>query len=154
MFGPCSALFVQPSRTTWQQPPPPPAVPPIPPPPPPNTFGPTEGQNEQWREANRRRQRQTIRYRGLVPTPPPPPAKFGQIAGGGGVASGPVVVAPPPPRGWFPTLACGPCPLVHGTYQQINQSIFWDIWSANSKGKGAYQPRYRAHRLLSPPLLR
>ena len=37
-----------------------------------NTFGPTEGQNEQWREANRRRQRQTIRYRGLVPTPPPP----------------------------------------------------------------------------------
>ena len=45
-------------------------------PPPPahnqNTFRPTEGQNEQWREANRRRQRQTIRYRGLVPTPPPP----------------------------------------------------------------------------------
>ena len=32
---------------------------------------PTEGQNEQWREANRRRQRQTIRYRGLVPNPPP-----------------------------------------------------------------------------------
>ena len=30
-------------------------------------------QNEQWREANRRRQKQTIRYRGLVPTPPPPP---------------------------------------------------------------------------------
>ena len=30
------------------------------------------GQNEQWREANRRRQRQTNRYRGLVPTPPPP----------------------------------------------------------------------------------
>ena len=27
-----------------------------------NTFGPTEGQNEQWREASRRRQRQTIRY--------------------------------------------------------------------------------------------
>ena len=27
----------------------------------------------QWREANRRRQRQTIRYRGLVPIPPPPP---------------------------------------------------------------------------------
>ena len=37
-----------------------------------NTFGPTEGQNEQWREANSHRQRQTIRYRGLVPTPPPP----------------------------------------------------------------------------------
>ena len=37
-----------------------------------NRFRPTEGQNEQWREANRRRQRQTIRYRGLVPTPPPP----------------------------------------------------------------------------------
>ena len=36
-------------------------------PPPP----PTEGQNEQWREANRRRQRQTLRYRGLVRTPPP-----------------------------------------------------------------------------------
>ena len=29
-------------------------------------------QNEQWREANRRRQRQTIRYRGLVPPPTPP----------------------------------------------------------------------------------
>ena len=28
---------------------------PAPPPPPRNTFGPTEGQNEQWREANRRR---------------------------------------------------------------------------------------------------
>ena len=27
-----------------------------------NTFGPTEGQNEQWRVANRHRQRQTIRY--------------------------------------------------------------------------------------------
>ena len=40
---------------------------PLPPPP----FRPTEGQNEQWQEANRRRQRQTIRYRGLVPTPPP-----------------------------------------------------------------------------------
>ena len=37
-----------------------------------HTFGPTEGQNEQWREADRRRQRQTIRYQGLVPTPPPP----------------------------------------------------------------------------------
>ena len=40
-----------------------------------NTFGPTEGPNEQWREANRRRQRHTIRYRGLVPTPPPPPSR-------------------------------------------------------------------------------
>ena len=38
-----------------------------------NTFGPTEGRDEQWQEANRRRQRHTIRYRGLVPTPPPPP---------------------------------------------------------------------------------
>ena len=37
-----------------------------------HAFGPTEGQNEQWREANRRRQRQTIRFRGLVPTPPSP----------------------------------------------------------------------------------
>ena len=37
-----------------------------------NTFGPTEGQNERWREANRRRQRQTIQHHGLVPTPPPP----------------------------------------------------------------------------------
>ena len=36
-----------------------------------NTFGPTEGQNEQWREANSRRQRHTIRYRGLVPNPRP-----------------------------------------------------------------------------------
>ena len=36
---------------------------------------PTEGQNEQWREANRRRQRQTIRYRGLVPTASSPPRK-------------------------------------------------------------------------------
>ena len=35
-------------------------------------FGPTEGQNEQWREANRRRQRQTTEYRGNVPIPPPP----------------------------------------------------------------------------------
>ena len=43
-----------------------------PPPPAQNTFGPTEGQNEQWREANRRRRRQTIGYRGLVQTPPPP----------------------------------------------------------------------------------
>ena len=34
-----------------------------------NTFGPTEGQNEQWREANRHRQRQTTEYRGLVPNP-------------------------------------------------------------------------------------
>ena len=44
-----------------------------PPPPPPhqNTFGSTEGQNEQWREANRRRQRHTTEYRGLVPPPPP-----------------------------------------------------------------------------------
>ena len=41
-----------------------------------NTFGPTEGQNEQRRETNRRRQRQTIRYRGLVPTPPPPPDQY------------------------------------------------------------------------------
>ena len=40
-------------------------------PPLPPSFGPTEGQNEQWREANRRRQRQTIRYEGLVPTPSP-----------------------------------------------------------------------------------
>ena len=36
-----------------------------------NTFGPTEGQNEQWREANRRGQRQTTEYRGLVLPPPP-----------------------------------------------------------------------------------
>ena len=42
------------------------------PPPPPNThtFGPTEGQNEQGQEANRRRQRQTTEDRGLVPTTP------------------------------------------------------------------------------------
>ena len=39
-----------------------------------NTFGPTEGPNEQWQEANRRPQRQTIRYRGIVPTPNSPPA--------------------------------------------------------------------------------
>ena len=42
-----------------------------------NTFGPTEGQNVQWREANRRRQRQTNQHYGLVPTAPlpqcPPP---------------------------------------------------------------------------------
>ena len=36
-----------------------------------DTFGPTEGQNDQWREANRHRQMQTTYYRGLVPTPPP-----------------------------------------------------------------------------------
>ena len=35
--------------------------------------GPQRGQNEQWREANRCRQWQTISYRGLVPIPPPPP---------------------------------------------------------------------------------
>ena len=35
-----------------------------------NTFGPTEGQNEQWREANRRRQRQTNQHHRLVPNPP------------------------------------------------------------------------------------
>ena len=50
-----------------------------------HTFGPTEGQTEQWREANRRRQRQTNQHHGLVPNPsrdqaiaqcppPPPPA--------------------------------------------------------------------------------
>ena len=50
-----------------------------------NTFGPTEGPNEQWREANRRRQRQTIGYRGLVPTPRPP--TFSQL---------PYKIAPPP----------------------------------------------------------
>ena len=33
-----------------------------------HTFGPTEGQNERWREANWRRQRQTYRHHGLVPT--------------------------------------------------------------------------------------
>jgi hypothetical protein len=50
------------SHRCWGRPPPPHNQ---------NTFGPTKGQNEQWRAANRRRQRQTIRYRGLVPTPPP-----------------------------------------------------------------------------------
>ena len=46
----------------------------LPTPPPHNqtTFGPTEGQNVQWREANRRRQRQTTQYRGIVQPPPPP----------------------------------------------------------------------------------
>ena len=34
------------------------------------------GPDEQWREANRRRQRQPIRYRGLVPTPPPPSSRL------------------------------------------------------------------------------
>ena len=29
--------------------------------------------NVQWREASRRRQRQTNQHHGLVPTPPPPP---------------------------------------------------------------------------------
>ena len=37
-----------------------------------NTFGPTEGQHEQWREANRRRQRQTNQHHALVARPPPP----------------------------------------------------------------------------------
>ena len=36
------------------------------------TFKPTEGRNVQWREANRRRQRQINQHHGLVPTPPPP----------------------------------------------------------------------------------
>ena len=37
-----------------------------------NTFGPTEGQNVQGREANRHRQRQTNEHHGLVPPLPPP----------------------------------------------------------------------------------
>ena len=64
--------------------------PPTPRPPPP-----TEGQNEQWREANRRRQRPTIRYRGLVPPPPPP-------------ASKPPTPPPPPP---FQCVSAPPPPL-------------------------------------------
>ena len=36
--------------------------------------GPRRVRMSKGREANRRRQRQTIRYRGLVPTPPPPAA--------------------------------------------------------------------------------
>ena len=42
---------------------------------------------EQWREANRRRQRQTIRNRGFVPNPPlkyPSIARDGLPLGGGG----------------------------------------------------------------------
>ena len=35
-----------------------------------NTFGPTEGRDVQWREANRRRQRQANQHHGLVPNPP------------------------------------------------------------------------------------
>ena len=46
-----------------------------------NTFGPTEGQNEQWREANRHRQRQTNLK--LRPCPPPPPPGRAPHAGGG-----------------------------------------------------------------------
>ena len=42
-------------------------------------LGPPEGQNEQWREANGRRQRQTIRYRGLVPPPPPRRSKPSRV---------------------------------------------------------------------------
>ena len=46
-----------------------------PPPPKPKHVRTTESQNEQWRDANRRRQRQTIRYRGLVPTLSPKSTK-------------------------------------------------------------------------------
>ena len=35
----------------------------------------------QWRETNRRRQRQTNQHHGLVPPPPPPPAPQAQISG-------------------------------------------------------------------------
>ena len=42
----------------------------------------------QWREANRRRQRHTIRHRGLVPTPPPP-RETGVYASSVSVAHGP-----------------------------------------------------------------
>ena len=68
------------------------------PPPRQNTFGPTEGQNEQRREANRRRQRHTIRNRGLVPTPPPiaPPCSLS-----------PFPHPPPPPRS-PPSLSLAP----------------------------------------------
>ena len=68
------------------------------PPPPPwhnqNTFGPTEGQNEQWREANRRRQRQATEYRGLVPNPLPPPT--------------PRPCADPPTSSWGAARPCQP----------------------------------------------
>ena len=48
--------------------------PPTPPHPPhnQNTFRPTESRNVQWREANRRRQRQTNQNHGLIAIPPPP----------------------------------------------------------------------------------
>ena len=49
--------------------------------------------NERWRDANRRCQRQTIRCRGLVPTPPPP----------GGPSLGLPLPPDPPPRSpWSP----------------------------------------------------
>ena len=41
-----------------------------------------------WREANRRRQRQTTEYRGLVPTPPPPLPRILVIATGYSPVSG------------------------------------------------------------------
>ena len=72
--GPRHAL----EQAKWKEEPPPPFRPSSPPPP-------SEGQNEQWREANRRRQRQTIRYRAFVPDPPPSPSSNA----GGSLSRGP-----------------------------------------------------------------
>ena len=47
-----------------------------------NTFRPTEGRNEQRREANRRRQRQTNQNHDLVPKPPS--HSFARQSSGGG----------------------------------------------------------------------
>ena len=71
----------------------------------------------QWREANRRRQRQAIRYRGLVPTPPspwhgrqgtpraepPPPGTADQEGRGWGKWG--LNPPPPPSPGVIPPLA-------------------------------------------------
>ena len=47
-------------------------------------FTPTVGRDVQWREANRRNQKQTNQNHGLVPTPPL--SGLGAFWGGGGLA--------------------------------------------------------------------
>ena len=57
-------------------------------------------QNERWREADRRRQRPTIRSRGLVPTPPPPhPCAVTLSCGLSWMPQQLQAPPPPPPRG-------------------------------------------------------
>ena len=76
----------------WSPDPPPPllqSIPCPPPPPPLKRSGPQRFRMSKGEGANRRRQRQTIRYRGLVPTCPPPSNQIHPL---------PAPPPPPPPR--------------------------------------------------------